>query len=38
VGGNERRLWTVRMSVPDSRRWVAKEWRMVWQVALYSRR
>ena len=25
--------WTVRMSVPDSSRWVAKEWRMVWQVA-----
>src|SRR5438477_7125892 len=24
--------WTVRMSCPSSSRWVAKEWRKVWQL------
>ena len=32
-----RRSWTVRMSIPLSKRWVVKEWRRVWQVALLDR-
>ncbi len=30
------RLWTVRISVPDSSRCVANEWRIVWQVARFG--